>query len=94
MYDADYFFVENPLGRYSLSARDQLKSNPDGSLDIYIQRHPPGCGPGIQLAARRGRQVHPHAAVLLAQAIPPRRLLEDPAREADGLNERRLLFVA
>ena len=41
MYDADYFFVENPLERYSLSARNNLKSNPDGSLDIYIQRHPP-----------------------------------------------------
>jgi hypothetical protein len=42
MYEADYFFVENPLVRYSLSARDQLKSNPDGSVDIYIQRHPAG----------------------------------------------------
>jgi hypothetical protein len=42
MYDADNFFVENPLVRYSLSARDQLKFNPDGSVDLYIQRHPPG----------------------------------------------------
>ena len=44
MYDTDYFFVENPLARYSLSARDELKSNPDGSLDLYLQRHPPGAG--------------------------------------------------
>jgi hypothetical protein len=44
MYNADHFFVENPLARYSLSARDKLKSNPDGSLDLYIQRHPPGAG--------------------------------------------------
>ena len=42
MYDADYFFVENGLGRYSLGSRDELKFNADGSLDIYIQRHPPG----------------------------------------------------
>ncbi len=41
MYDADYFFVENALGRYSLGSRDELKSNGDGSLDLYIQRHPP-----------------------------------------------------
>jgi len=42
MYGGDCFFVDNPLGRYTLSARDELKSNPDGSLDIYIQEHPPG----------------------------------------------------
>jgi hypothetical protein len=42
MYDEDYFFVENPLGRYSLSARDQLKFKDDGSLDLYLQRHPTG----------------------------------------------------
>ena len=44
MYDGDYFFVENALGRYSLGSRDELKFNADGSLDIYIQRHPPGAG--------------------------------------------------
>ncbi len=42
MYDADYFFVENPLVRYSLSARDKFDLQPDGSLDLYVQRHPPG----------------------------------------------------
>jgi hypothetical protein len=42
MYDGDYFFVDNPLGRYTLSARDPLKFNPDGSLDLCIQKHPPG----------------------------------------------------
>jgi hypothetical protein len=41
LYDADYFFVENALGRYTLGSRDELKLNGDGSLDIYIQRHPP-----------------------------------------------------
>jgi hypothetical protein len=41
MYDGDYFFVDNPLGRYTLSARDQLKFNLDGSLDLCIQKYPP-----------------------------------------------------
>ena len=42
MYDKDYFFVANPLNRYSISARQQLKSNPDGSVDLYIQHDSPG----------------------------------------------------
>ncbi|SED82791.1 DUF1254 domain-containing protein [Bradyrhizobium erythrophlei] len=42
MYDASYFFVNNPLNRYSISARQNLKSNPDGSTDLYIQKDPPG----------------------------------------------------
>ena len=42
MYDAEYFFVSNPLNRYSISARQNLKSNPDGSTDLYIQKDLPG----------------------------------------------------
>jgi hypothetical protein len=42
MYDASYFFVNNPLNRYSISARQHLKSNPDGSTDLYIQKDSPG----------------------------------------------------
>ncbi len=30
MYNAEYFFVDNPLNRYTLSARNKLKKNPDG----------------------------------------------------------------
>src|SRR5260370_24122913 len=36
MYNADYFFVENPLNRYTLSERDQLKFNSDGPVDLYL----------------------------------------------------------
>jgi hypothetical protein len=42
MYDAQYFFVDNPLNRYSISARQDLKANPDGSVDLYIQHESPG----------------------------------------------------
>jgi len=42
MYDADYFFVDNPLNRYTVSSRNALKPNADGSTDIYVQKDSPG----------------------------------------------------
>ncbi|MCV9937166.1 DUF1254 domain-containing protein [Boseaceae bacterium BT-24-1] len=42
MYDDKYFFVNNPLNRYSISARQNLQTNPDGSTDLYIQNDSPG----------------------------------------------------
>jgi hypothetical protein len=42
MYDAEFFFVANPLNRYNLSQRNQLKENEDGSVTLYIQNESPG----------------------------------------------------
>ena len=43
MYDPQMFFVANPLNRYQISpAQSPVKTNPDGSLDIYIQHSSPG----------------------------------------------------
>ena len=42
MYNGQYFFVENPLNRYTLSSRNKFKTNKDGSVDLYIQNESPG----------------------------------------------------
>jgi len=42
MYNAQYFFADNPINRYSISPRQDLKTNPDGSVDLYIQHESPG----------------------------------------------------
>jgi hypothetical protein len=42
MYDKNYFFVPNPLNRYTLSQRNKFVTNPDGSIDMYLQADSPG----------------------------------------------------
>jgi len=42
MYDAQYFFVDNPLNRYNVSSRSKFKANKDGSIDVYVQNESPG----------------------------------------------------
>jgi hypothetical protein len=42
MYDANYFFVSNPINRYSIGPRQALKANADGSVDLYVQNESPG----------------------------------------------------
>ena len=42
MYDGQYFFVPNKLDRYTLSARNALNKNADGSVDLYLQAKSPG----------------------------------------------------
>ncbi len=70
MYDANYFFVANPLNRYSISARQKLKANPDGSVDLYIQNESPGADKEVELAARarQGKFI-----LMMRSTGPPRR---------------------
>jgi hypothetical protein len=42
MYNDQYFFVANPLNRYTVSSRSKFKHNKDGSVDVYIQNESPG----------------------------------------------------
>ena len=42
LYDENNFLAANPLNRYTLSQRDRFVTNPDGSVDLYLQADSPG----------------------------------------------------
>jgi hypothetical protein len=45
IYDGEtHYTVSNPINRYSIGSDNELKTNPDKSLTIYIQQDSPGAG--------------------------------------------------
>ncbi|MFZ0884273.1 MAG: DUF1254 domain-containing protein, partial [Candidatus Acidiferrales bacterium] len=42
VYDQNNFLAANLLNRYSLSQRDKFVTNPDGSVDLFLQADSPG----------------------------------------------------
>jgi hypothetical protein len=44
MYDSSFFFVPNPINRYTVSSRSKFTPNADGSVDLYVQNDSPGKG--------------------------------------------------
>ena len=71
MYDPDFFFVPNPIDRYSLSQRDTFVTNADGSVDLYLQAESPGPGKEANwLPAPRGKFI-PMLRLYWPQDAPP-----------------------
>jgi hypothetical protein len=77
MGDAGNHFVANPLNRYSVSDRTGLAQNPDGSVDVYIQKAAPAGHESNWLPAPSGnfilwlRVYIPGEAVLKGEYIVP-----------------------
>ena len=77
MGDAGNRFVANPLNRYNVSDRTGLAQNPDGSVDVYIQKAAPAGHESNWLPAPSGnfilwlRVYIPGEAVLKGEYIVP-----------------------
>jgi hypothetical protein len=78
MYDGQGFQVANPIVRFAIGDRDDLRFNPDGSLDLYLQHDNPGPGKEANwLPAPEGplgvtmRLYSPRPAILDGTWTPP-----------------------
>jgi hypothetical protein len=77
MGDAGNHFVANPLNRYSVSDRTGLAQNPDGSVDVFLQKAAPAGHESNWLPAPSGnfilwlRVYIPGEAILKGEYIVP-----------------------
>jgi hypothetical protein len=79
MYDERQLFTANPIDRFAIGDRDKLAFNADGSLDLYIQREPPGKDkesnwlptPGSGAFTMNLRLYWPKPSVLDGSWVPP-----------------------
>jgi hypothetical protein len=77
MYDEEGFAVENPIDRFAIGDRDDLRFNDDGSLDLQIAAAEPAEGRSNWLPAPAGsfnlclRVYYPEPAVLEGTWAPP-----------------------
>jgi hypothetical protein len=55
MYSPEGYFVKNPIDRFAIGDRDKLAFNPDGSLDLYLQKDAPAGKESNWLPAPEGR---------------------------------------
>jgi hypothetical protein len=79
LYDSEGHFVPNTLNQYAITSHTGNPAyNPDGSLDIYVQRASPGAGKESNwLPAPEGgfmlliRQYWPQESALNGSWVPP-----------------------
>ncbi len=71
MYDKNFYFVDNPLNRYTLSPRDALKPNADGSIELYLQREDPGPAKRSNWLPAPEGQMNPILRLYRPKAAPP-----------------------
>ena len=89
MIDQGWWFVPNPLNKFTVSLRNNPKFNADGSLTLYFQNESPGADKEANwLPAPKGefipmlRMYWPKEAV----AFDPERLVEAPGGAKSELN--------
>lgn len=71
MYTKQYYFVDNPLKRYTISQRDRLITNADGSVDIYLQKDSPGKDKEANWLPAPEGQMNPVLRLYWPKTAPP-----------------------